>query len=319
MASRIYYAIIRNRDNLKVDNAGDVLLFCGDNIHLFNPIFKETLSIKENTPYQKGDDIEYDGWIATFFKDSQYAQTLELKVVNNNIDNDQPNEYRKHLARVVIVTNMDESEEGKITFAEGKSSYCEDASLFIRRSKSLKADSPIEVSSGWRHVDGQGLLLINNYTCVKQPRRITLLLMLAIAYFKAFQKINEELAEALKSIDDIDKIEKIFSIASKFNARYYFFNPVQVSSYHTYKCWENIRDAFDLQSKYQETNEQIQQVHQILSHINQKKQEDEKYEHQKKNDKWNRNITILAVFLSIVGLVEAIKTIYELLASWNVI
>ena len=156
------------------------------------------------------------------------------------------------------MTNTDESKDGKTFFAEGVNSYCEDASHFVRSSKSLKCDSIIEASNGWRHVDGGGLLSINKYTCAKQQRRITLLLMLAIAYFRAFQKINEELAEALQSTDDIDKIEKIFSIASKFNARYYFFNPVQVLSYHTYKCWEDIHDSFDLQSKYQETNDQIQ-------------------------------------------------------------
>lgn len=312
MSSEIHYAIIKNRANPTLDNAGEVLLFCGDNIHLFNPILKKTLLIKEDTAYQKGNVVKYDGWVATFFKDSKYAQTLELEVVDKNVDQDNPEGYREYLSRVVIVNNTDKSEEGKIAFVEGISFYREDASQFIRGSDSLKAESLTEFSNEWRHVDGRGLLLFNSREDLKQPRRATLILMLAIAYFRAFQKINEELAEALESTDDIRKIEDIYSVASKFNARYYFFNPIQVSSYHTYKCWEEIRDAFDLQNKYQETNEQIQQVHQILSHMNQKKQE-------VKTQKWNKTITYIGLALAVLGSVEAIKTIYELLVKFNII
>ena len=307
MSSKIYYAIIKNREDIKAENIFDVPIFCGNNINLFNPILKKTISIQGESESEN----EYDSWIATFFKDSQYAQTLELEVVDKENYKQIPQDLKKDIARIVVITNTDESDEGMKTFGDDIEKYCEEASQFIRGSNSLKFGNLTQISNGWRHIDGRGLLIVNKYRCIKQSKRATLLLMLAIGYYQAFQNINEQLAEVLSLPHNVDRVDELFSIASEFDARYYFFNPIQVSNFHTYKCWENIRDAYDLQLKYLETNEQIQQVHLILNHRTQKKEEAVRHIQQEKDDKWTKKITTFAVILSVLGLIEVAHTLKE--------
>ncbi|MGP9712933.1 hypothetical protein, partial [Psychrobacter sp. AOP29-E1-7] len=164
---------------------------------------------------------------------------------------------------------------------------------------------------------------------IKNPKRRILLLMLAVAYHEAFQQINENLAEVLENPDNVIKIQDLYAEASIFNARYFFFNPIQLTKYPTYKCWQDFSEAYQLSIKYRETNEQLEQVHRILSYQKQEKDEvskreqlelrqEEQYqleqaklEQQKNSDRLNFKIAGFGLILSFFGIIEVINTLME--------
>lgn len=151
--------------------------------------------------------------------------------------------------------------------------------------------------------------------------------MLAVAYHEAFQQINEKLAEALEYPDDVKKIQDLYAEASIFNARYFFFNPIQLTKYPTYRCWQDFSEAYQLAIRYRETNEQLEQVYRILRYQKQEKDEINKHEQlklrqegqhqleqakleqQKNSDKLNFKIAAFGLILSLFGLVEVLDTL----------
>lgn len=316
----MYFAIINSCDNhLSIENLPSK--FCGQNLNLFNPILKQTLTIADD--YDNG---AINNWKVTFFNDSIFVQTLEFKVVKTDLFENKDEvktilrkDFNSIVAKVAIITGVDTLESVK----EGIRS----ASWLIRDSLSLKTSDLNQLSNEWRHIDGRGLIVLEKFEGIKQPKRKILLVMLAVAYYQALQKINEQLAQILQPPIDIKEVEALFAEAAKFNARYYFFNPVQLSSYPTYRCWEDISEAYELSIKYREVNEQMEQVHRILNHQKQKQLKEErqsklvlKHEEQaridaerlnqqKRAEKLNFNIAVFGTVLTLFSLIEVFDTI----------
>lgn len=318
----IYFATIEkciNTLNLQEDE----LIFCGQKVHLFNPILKKTIVIDDKA---EAADNEINDWSVTFFKDSKFAQTFKLKVLKDELFKDS-NEAKKikdnSIAKIAIFMNMDAAN------SEIESLYYRNASWFLRGSETLTENDFDILPNEKRHIDGRGLALLYSTLDVKNPKRRILLLMLAVAYHEAFQQINENFAEALENPDNVIKIQDLYAEASIFNARYFFFNPIQLTKYPTYKCWQDFSDAYQLSIKYRETNEQLEQVHRILSY--QKQEEDEiskreqlalrqeerhqleqaKLEQQKNSDRLNFKIAGFGLLLSLFGIVEVIDTLID--------
>lgn len=303
MASKGYFAIVERQKSRMFDETSWPK-FCGKNLKIFNTILTNTLEIEE--VYQS--DI-INNWKVTFFKDSHFSQTLEFKVVQDDFFDKKPDVVALSgvdrdviSAKIAIITSSNELK---------KEHYCKNASWFVRESLTLKQDNLKELPSEWRHVDGRGMVLLEKHNSLDQPKRKVLLLMLAVAYSQAFQQINEELANALKPPANLENIEELYERAAEFNARYYFFNPVKLTNYPTYNCWQDIREAYQLPVQYSELNEQIEQVHSILSHRKKQKDDIESQSRQQKNEKWYKNITLVGLLLSVLGLIEVLDTLIK--------
>lgn len=318
--SNIYFAVIEKSVN-KINLQEKELIFCGQKVHLFNPILKKTIVIDDKA---KPTDNEINDWSVTFFKDSKFSQTFKLKVLRKEIFKDSK-EVKKikdnDIAKIAIFMNTDTSN------SENESLYYKNASWFLRGSETLTEKDFDILPNEKRHIDGRGLALFYNTLDIKNPKRRMLLLMLAVAYHEAFQQINENLAEVLENTDNVIKIQDLYAEASIFNARYFFFNPIQLTKYPTYKCWQDFSEAYQLSIKYRETNEQLEQVHRILSYQKQEKDEiskreqlklrqEEQYqleqaklEQQKNSDRLNFKIAGFGLILSFFGIIEVIDTL----------
>ena len=276
--------------------------FCDKNLKIFNSILTDTLEIEEE---YKQDGL--NDWKVTFFKDSPFSQTLALQTVDEqSLTGTMCSITTSKVNKETVVANI--ALVDGLSKAEDITHICESASKFVCNNKVVTKEHLKNLPSERRYIDGKGLILLKKYSSntgeVDQPKRQILLLMLAVAYYQAFQQISEELALALEKSDEVDKIEELYESAARFNARYYFFNPVKINNYATFTCWQDIRDAYKLQTQYHELNQQIEQVHSILGHRRKQREEKESIERQQENESWYKNITLLGVFLSVLGLVE---------------
>lgn len=306
-----YFAVI-NRETDK-DNEQKWPQFCGKNLKIFNSILTDTLEIEES---YKQDGL--NDWKVTFFKDSPFSQTLALQTVDEkpltgtmcSIATSKVNK-ESVAANIALVDRLNKAED--ITH------ICESASKFVCNNKAVTKEHLKNLPSERRYIDGKGLILLKKYSSntgeVDQPKRQILLLMLAVAYYQAFQQISEELALALEKSDEVDKIEELYESAARFNARYYFFNPVKINNYATFTCWQDIRDAYKLQTQYHELNQQIEQVHSILGHRRKQREEKESIERQQENESWYKKITVLGLVLSLLGIIEVVSTLVETLGK----
>ena len=318
--SNIYFATIE-KSNDTLDEEKKDLIFCGQKVHLFNPILKETIIIDDSSI---SNDNRMNDWSVTFFKDSIFSQTLKLRVLKKELFKDSKeakNVTGSIVSKIAIFMDLEKSNLGN------EEIYCKNASWFLRGSETLKEDDFTALPNEKRHIDGRGLALFFNTSDIKNPKRRVLLLMLAVAYHEAFQQINEKLAEALEYPDDVKKIQDLYAEASIFNARYFFFNPIQLTKYPTYRCWQDFSEAYQLAIRYRETNEQLEQVYRILRYQKQEKDEINKHEQlklrqegqhqleqakleqQKNSDRLNFKIAAFGLILSLFGLVEVLDTL----------
>ena len=318
--SNVYFAAIQ-KSNTALNLQENEMFFCGQNVHLFNPILKKTIVIDDKSASA---DNEINNWSVTFFKDSSFSQTFDLKVLKKEIFKESK-EVKKikdnSIAKIAIFMNMEKAN------SETELLYCRNASWFLRGSETLTENDFNILPNEKRHIDGRGLALFYNTLDIKNPKRRILLLMLAVAYHEAFQQINENLAEALEHPDNVTKIQDLYAEASIFNARYFFFNPIQLTKYPTYKCWQDFSEAYQLSIKYREINEQLEQVHRILSYQKQERDENNKreqlalrqeeqyqleqakLEQQKNSDRLNFKIAGFGLILSFFGIIEVIDTL----------
>ena len=319
MSANGYFAVIQ-REKSEQEKQLSWPQFCGNNLKIFNTILTETMDIVEKDALTKLDsnktqspDTEVlNNWEVTFFKDSPFAQHLTLKVVHEGFFESKPDVVKisqidrdNIAAKVALITqtNPHNSEE-----------HCKNACWFVCGNQAIKQEHLQELPREWRHVDGNGLILLDKFAKLDYPKKQILMLMLALAYTQAFEIISEKLAAALSprhyegnslsTMDQVKDIEKLYADAAQFNARYYFFNPVKISNYPTFKCWQDIREAYQLQTQYHELNQQIEQVHDILSY-QQKKRED------LANERWYKKITIVGLFLSGLGLINVIDILIK--------
>lgn len=180
------------------------------------------------------------------------------------------------------------------------------ASQFIRGSGTLDKEQLKELPNEWRSIDGRGLALFGKKSnFVAQAKREIFLVMFGIAYYRALQQINDDLATMLLGKYDIEQLDELYKDASEFNACYYFHNPIEFSRYPTFKAWQDIREAYHLQAKNQEVTSQLVQVHQILSY-RQQKQENQISETR------NNRLAFLGILLSALGIIEVI----DVLKNW---
>lgn len=275
------------------------LTYMGKKLEFFVPTLSNSIAISET-------DETLADFAVTFFQGSDFAQTLGFKTVTSAqtaTPQDCGEMYRQLserlndqlLARIAFIyqPNIAAIEENALL----------KSSLFMRGSKSLLQETlaPMSGKDNW-HMDGRGAIFVSPYEAMPQPRRVMLLIMLALAYQLALNQISEKLAEIVQlpeSADNIRRLDELYLKAAKFNAQFYFSAPVQVNRYATYQAWETIGQVYQLEREYQETNTQLEQVHRILNYHHQKME-------QQLLAKRNRIIKWFGAILTLASLFEPI-------------
>lgn len=316
MYSNGYFAVVE-KEKFESNEEKIWPKFCGSNLKIFNSILTDTLEINEEfeSTSEEGNK-ELSDWKVTFFKDNIFAQTLKLKVVHKGFFDSKPDVVKisktdrdSIAAKVALMTNTNE---------KNNEYNCKNASWFVCGNQAIKHNHLNVLPREWRHIDGNGLIILDKFGNLDYPKKHILMLMLAIAYTQAFEEISEKLAAALKPIksevetiefdkqamERVEYIEKLYAQAAEFNARYYFLNPVRINNYPTFQCWQDIREAYQLQTQYHELNEQIDQVYSILSHL-------QKQRNYIANERWYKKITVVGLFLSAVGLITVFDTLIQ--------
>lgn len=277
------------------------LLLCGNEVHLLNPILKETISSEETV-----DSLDLK---VTFFSGSRFSQTICCKTIysNENLFENQADLFNS--------IRLENNVLGKVFIAMGVKNDTEllikNTSWFMRNSETLSSQDIIELPNEWRIIDGRGMALwgkLDNFE--QQSKREIFLVMLGLAYYKALQQINQELANMLLNSNKIEDLDKLYKEAAEFNACYYFHNPIEFSRYPTFKAWQDIRTAYCLQEKNQEVTSQLTKVHQILSYTQQKQEN-------RMSEKRNWWLAVFGIFLSLLGLIEVIDIVKNWLGFWG--
>lgn len=272
---------------------------CDKQVKFLNPILLSSTSIEQ--------DIQNSTLKVTFFHGSRFSQTLlfrsyqvnELFTNKADLNTTLYSQFGKEssLANLMMTTDTQEIDDLLI----------KNASWFIRGSETLDKDKLVTLSNEWRAIDGRGMALFEKFDSPTSLYRLIFLVMLALAYNLALQKMNEKLSSVLIKPDNMQELDTLYIETAIFNARYYFNNPIEFSRYPTFKAWRDISAAYHLNEKNVETISQLTQVHQILSYTKQK-------EEQHINETRNWKLAIFGVILSVLGIIEVIDIIKNWLA-----
>lgn len=282
-------------ENLVVKNRG--LSLCGQNVWMLNPILKEQIEVEESVE----DDFEMK---ISFFTKSRFCQTISCRkagfwdVTSDKECIEPPKSGSIVLGKIAIAVSVQENDIKQGILLQR-------ASKFIRKSETLNEEELKELPNEWRSLDGRGLVLFGKNCFVAQAKREIFLVMLGLAYYRALQQINDELARMLLENYTIEQLDELYKDASEFNACYYFHNPIEFFRYPTFKAWQDIREAYHLQAKNQEVTSQLVQVHQILSYRQQKKEN-------QISETRNNRLAFLGILLSALGIIEVI----DVLKNW---
>ncbi|QLB12726.1 hypothetical protein EV697_101416 [Bisgaardia hudsonensis] len=284
-------------------NLSSELKLSNKNIVFLHSALKQSTAIHHSDNFSK---IK-----ATFFHGSRFEKTLcceqcltdicqSKKELNDKLTKQKDVASQNIMSKVTVVENVGDKIDNIDDIIFKNSSW------FIRGSESLKREKFLACSNEFRCIDGRGMALLTKYSNKnkEQSSRGIFLVMLALAYYLALQQISEELSLMLNDTKNIEKLDKLYTEAATFNARYYFHNPIAFSRYSTFEFWNDIREVYQLEQKNNEVISQLSQVHQILSDAQQKLE-------QKKAEKRNYCITILGLFLSLLGVIEVIDIILD--------
>lgn len=276
------------------------LLLCGKNVRLLNPILKEQIEVEESGDFEMK---------ISFFTKSRFCQTISCRKVGSPENFSGKDNIKSPKSRAYILGRIVIAELVNVADIRGGDLLAK-SSQFIRGSGTLAEEELKELSNEWRSIDGRGLILLGKEFCSlkdfpESATREIFLVMLGIAYYRALQQINDELATMLLGEYDIEKLDELYKDASEFNACYYFHNPIEFSRYHSFQAWQDIREAYHLQAKNQEVTSQLSQVHQILSYRQQKTEN-------QISETRNRRLALLGIVLSILSLIEVV----DVLRNW---
>ncbi|MFW2177757.1 MULTISPECIES: hypothetical protein [unclassified Moraxella] len=282
------------------------LSYMGQPLEFFVPTLCHSMAITAT-------DETLGNFDMTFFVGSEFAQTLSFRAVeveqtatvkacSHLYKNLAENHGDQLLARVALVHENLEHQTTADLLAK--------PSAFIRGSTSLLAETlePMSGRDKW-HIDGRGVVFISPYQGMQQPRRVILLVMLALAYQLALNQISEALANIVKlpeSAENIQALNELYLKSAKFNAQFYFSAPVQVNRYATYQAWEKINQVYKLEREYQETNSQLDQVHRILTFHHQQCE-------QQLMAKRNKIIAMFGVLITVLNLLQPL----DIMLNWN--
>lgn len=141
---------------------------------------------------------------------------------------------------------------------ENNAQFREEASLFLRESKTLALDQGKELTSGrFLIADRDGIAYFSKDP--DQFRRIVLCQALAIAYTQVLYDCIAKLTEHVKS-GSIDDTLALYESILRFNAADYFSLPVLLGRHELFAAWQLLSEHYKLNLLSQELTQQLSEV-----------------------------------------------------------
>lgn len=207
----------------------------------------------------------------------------------------------RELTRLAFLCTQESSEKDEIA---------EYASLFVRGTKSIKGKDYHQESYHHIHIDGRGLAFIaSNSIQYAHFQRHILLLALAHGYIDVTEYFSNKLSKATRYTDkdNAEELTTLYAQMAKFNAHFFFHNPVQHQNTGLVSAWNKIDSALGVSKINDELLKQISTIHYILDLQNNTRQQRAEEKRQKTEDKRNSLIAIFGLIISLIGLIELFK------------
>ena len=285
----------------------DRLTIAGKAVAFFIPHIAGTTSFKASADQKR--------WQLKFFVGSPFEQELFV-----SFDPDD-NEKKWVVGRACYLNNSANSEQNH--------KLLEEASMFLRNSKTLELDQGRELSSGRVLLADRGDFA---YLSVDQNQfmRIVLCLALAISYKKVLYQCMGRLKDHVRASNNEGTIS-LYQDILRFNAADYFSLPVAVERHELFSAWGVLHDHYKLGQLSQELTQQLTGVAVLLQaarerefalhNEQQRKIEEESRRNEDKKDKGRALVLTLAgVVLTATSLLSLVqitpKHFQEFGAGW---
>ena len=219
--------------------------------------------LERNSSFLSSDDG--NKWHLSFFATSPFPQEVVVYIDCNE------GEKKRFLGKSCWLNNAGSSEKN----AELR----EEASLFLRESKTLALEQGRELTFGrFLIADRDGIAYFSKDP--DQFRRIVLCQALAIAYTQVLYDCIAKLTEHVKG-GSVDDTLALYESILRFNAADYFSLPVLLDRHELFAAWQVLSEHYKLSLLSQELTQQLSDVA-TLMHA---KREQERYRQEKEKEK----------------------------------
>lgn len=232
-------------------------------------------------------------WILKFFVGKSYEQNIMIKF------NEGRTNYKgyEHLSSMCMTID----ENG---FSEN---IAENLSLSIRSSKAVKMNNFLEYPSHFEHIDGRGISFFSKIPEQEYNfHRQIILFSLAYAYLSAIEAISEKLSQMANCDDcNIDALNELYIEATKFNAIFFFHQPVLIKNSSLVETWKYIDRVFEVNNSSKELLEQLSNIHYILNLDAENKRNIQEKIKQNRQNRWNIFFAIIGILIAIVEILTS--------------
>ncbi|MGC6405554.1 hypothetical protein ACNO7K_03790, partial [Bisgaard Taxon 45] len=186
-------------------------------------------------------------------------------------------------------------------------SIAEQLSLSLRASKAIKKNDFTEYPSHLEHIDGRGISFFSKIPEQKYNfQRQIILYSLAYSYLSAIEMISNELAQMVNCTNcNIDTLNQLYIEATKFNAIFFFHQPVLIKNPSLTETWKYIDKVLEINNSSNELLEQLSNVHYILNLDAENKRNIQEKRKQDKQNFWNILFAIIGIAIAITEILTS--------------
>lgn len=233
------HAYISDKKNHRIA-IQDQLTIAGNAVAFFIPHIAGTTNFKASADQKR--------WQLKFFVGSPFEQELFV-----SFDPDD-NEIKWVVGKACHLNNSANSERNP--------ALLEEASMFLRNSKTLELNQGRELSAGRLLLADRGDFAYFSGD-QNQFMRIVLCLALAISYKKVLYQCMGQLKDHIRAGNNEGTIN-LYQDILRFNAADYFSLPVAVERHELYSAWDVLHDHYKLGQLSQELTQQLTDVAVLL-------------------------------------------------------
>ena len=185
----------------------------------------------------------------------------------------------------------------------------EEASLFLRESKTLALEQGKELTSGrFLIADRDGIAYFSKDP--DQFRRIVLCQALAIAYTQVLYDCIAKLTEHVKD-GSIDDTLALYESILRFNAADYFSLPVRLDRHEIFAAWQVLSEHYKLSLLSQELTQQLSDVATLM-------RAKREQEHAQKDKRRSYSLALIGICLTAISLLQLTpKQLRENTLAWR--
>lgn len=242
---------------------------------------------------------ENGNWHLRFFTHTELEQKIYVRFVNANNPSNLEIELDKYRF------SRDFKPLTQLLFVRRRNNSPVDESLVLNASLILKGSATgirladlYETEYHCGYLDGRGELFISNHSPVGNFQRHVLLHALAQAYIQAMDLIKERLKPSLVGQGDLQRLRAVYQDFVRFNANYFFMQPVKYSSPVMRTVWQRIDEKYRVCAENHEMFEKIQSVHFLLELENSEKESAYREKAEKKMNLLNISVAGLGVLIA---------------------